>query len=234
MIFIIKARNDEWYFYDNCEKFVKEIDFVYNSYMNNIKNIYDTPSNEASKYVKYLEQNSQELESLYPDDAELEIQVKGQERYYCVMSMKYRNLAMYINLIYQMLEQFIISICVFQQKYHSYDNYINSLKLRDLHRCNLMFKKYNFDFELLTEYKKINELRLLQNVLKHSDGESKDELILIRPDYFVKKKSVLNIYNNTIIEPTLNITDEDFKEYVIAIKKFLRIIPDKLEYKYNK
>jgi len=233
MIFI-KVRYDEWYFYDNCEKFIKEIDFVYNSYINNIKDIYDTPLNESEKYINWLEQNPHELESLSLEDAMLEIQGKGQERYYCVMNMKYRNLAMYINLIYQMLEQFIISICIFQQKYHSYDNYINSLKLRDLHKCNLMFKKYNFDFELLTEYKKINELRLLQNVLKHSAGESKDELILIRPDYFVKKKSVFNIYNNTIIEPTLNITDEDFKEYVIAIKKFLRKIPDKLEYNYNK
>ena len=142
----------------------------------------------------------------------LEIQSRGQERYYFVLNMKYRNLAIFINLIYQMLEQFIISLCKFQQKYHSYNVYINRLRLRDLHKCNLMFKKYN----------KIYELRLLQNVLKHSDGESKEELLTIRPDYFIEKNSVLAIYKNTIIDATLNISDDDLKEYVIAIKEFLR------------
>jgi hypothetical protein len=217
-----KVRYDEWYFDDNCERFIKEIEFVYDTYVKSIKNIYNTPDCEADRYVSYLEQNFDELESLNCDDAMLEIQSRGQERYYFVLNMKYRNLAIYINLIYQMLEQFIISLCKFQQKYHSYNVYINRLRLRDLHKCNLMFKKYDFDFENLKEYNKIYELRLLQNVLKHSDGESKEELLTIRPDYFIEKNSVLAIYKNTIIDATLNISDDDLKEYVIAIKEFLR------------
>ena len=228
-----KVRYDEWYFYNNCEKFIKEIDFVYDTYIKNITTIYDTPDFEADRYVNYLEQNSNELQSQYLDDAMLEIQSKGQERYYFVLNMKYRNLAIYINLIYQMLEQFIISLCKFQQRFHSYDSCINNLNLRDLHKCNLMFTKYGFDFESLKEYEKIYELRLLQNVLKHSDGESKEKLVEIRPDYFIEKNSVLTIYRNTIIDATLNISDDDFKEYVIAIKRFLRQFPEKLMYKYN-
>ena len=103
-----KKRYDEWYFYDSISKFINEIDFTYNTYINNIRNIFDTPENEANKYVTYLQTNQQELCSLYPDDIELEIQSKGQERYYFVLNMKYRNLAIYINLVYQMLEQFFI------------------------------------------------------------------------------------------------------------------------------
>ena len=233
MIYITKAKYDEWYFYDNCEKFIKEIDFVYNSYINNIKDIYNTPLNEADYYVNYLEQNLQELESLSPDDAMLEIQGKGQERYYFILNMKYRNLAMYINVIYQMLEQFIMAICRFQQEYHTGDPYIKNLSLKNLNQCIKMFDEYNFEIENLDIYDKINELRLLQNVLKHAEGTSKKELNEKRPDYFTTKKSVFAMYRNTIIDATLNISDEDLKDYVDAIKEFLKFFPDKLIHEYN-
>lgn len=233
MIYITKVKYDEWYFYDSCEKFIKEIDFVYNSYVNNIRKIYDTPSNEADKYVNYLKQNLQELESLYPDDAMLEIQGKGQERYYFVLNMKYRNLAMYINLIYQMLEQFVMAICRFQQENHTGDPYIKTLSLGNFNQCTKMFDAYNWKIKKLNVYNKIDELRLLQNVLKHSEGTAKEDLIKKRPDYFIEKESVFAMYKNTIIDATLNISDEDLKNYVDAIKEFLNLFPDKLVHKYN-
>lgn len=228
-----KVRYDDWYLDDSCEKFIKEIEFVYDTYINNIKDIYNTPEIEADNYTAYLEQNSQELEALDADSAIIEIQSKAFERYYFVMNMKYRNLAIYIDLIYQMLEQFIISICKFQQTYHSYDSEVNSLNCRSLHTCNTIFKKYGFDFESKIEYSKINELRLLQNVLKHSEGESQDELKLLRPDYFNPPNKIISLYKNTIIDATLNISDKDLHEYVIAIKKFLKVFPDKLVHGYN-
>lgn len=126
-----KKRYDEWYFYDSISKFIDEIDFTYNTYINNIKNIFDTPENEAQKYITYLQTNQQKLYSLSPEDVELEIQSKGQERYYFVMNMKYRHLAIFIDLVYQMLEQFFISFCKFQQKYHSYDENIKMKNLKD-------------------------------------------------------------------------------------------------------
>lgn len=233
MIHICKEKYDEWYFYDSCRKFISEIEFVYNSYENNIKDIYDSPSNEAYKYVDYLEHNLQELESLYPDDVELEIQGKGQERYYFVLNMKYRSLAMYINLIYQMLEQFLMGICKFQQEYHTRDPYIKNLPLDSFNQCIKMFDEYNFEIKKLNIYDKIDELRLLQNVLKHSEGESKEKLIKKRPDLFIKKDSIFSMYKNTIIDATLNISEDDLKDYVCAIKEFLYLFPDKLIHKYN-
>lgn len=232
MIYITKEKYDEWYFYDSCEKFIKEIDFVYNSYINNVKDIYDTPSNEADKYINYLEQNSQELESLHLDDAMLEIQGKGQERYYFVLNMKYRNLVMYINLVYQMLEQFIMAICKFQQEYHTQDTYIKKLSLNNFNQCIKMFDAYNFRIKELDVYNRIDELRLLQNVLKHAEGMSKKELFKKRPDYFTTKESVFAMYQNTIIDATLNISNEDLKDYVATIKEFLYLFPDKLTHSY--
>ncbi len=228
-----KKRYDEWYFYDSISKFIDEIDFTYNTYINNIKNIFDTPENEAQKYITYLQTNQQKLYSLSLEDVELEIQSKGQERYYFVMNMKYRHLAIFIDLVYQMLEQFFISFCKFQQKYHSYDENIKNEKFKRLDQCASAFKKYfNLDIKQFKHYNKINELRLLQNVLKHSDGESKDKLLNIRPDYFTENKSVFTLYKNTIINPTLNITDNDLKEYIYSIEEFLRQFPDKIIHEY--
>lgn len=232
---MVKKRYDEWYFYDNIDKFISEIDFTYKTYINNIKNIFDTPKNEADKYVIYLQENPQELDSLYPDDAELEIQSKGQTRYYFVMNMKYRNLAIYINLIYQMLEQFLISFFQFQQKFNLNDKDIKKETFRNLDQCaNLLKKYFNLDIKQFDNYNKINELRLLQNVLKHSEGESKEQLLKIRPDYFIENNNVFTIYNNTIIDSTLNITDEDLKEYIDSIKNFLKEFPDKIIHEYYK
>lgn len=229
-----KTRCDEWYLGDNCKKFVREIEFVYDTYVNNIKDMYDTPDYEAEKYKDYLEKNPQELESSSIDSAMEEILIKSNERYDFVLNMKYRFLAIFIDLIYQMLEQFIISICKFQQDYHSYDPKINNLQFQNLHQCAItIFSEYDFNFETKKEYAKINELRLLQNVLKHSEGKSKEELAKKRPEYFVNKNYALTIYKNTIIDATLNISNDDLKEYVIAIKEFLKIFPDKLIHEYN-
>jgi hypothetical protein len=43
-------RYETWYFYDYCEKFIKELDFVYDTYVKYIKNIFESPNIEAEKY----------------------------------------------------------------------------------------------------------------------------------------------------------------------------------------
>ena len=41
------------------------------------------------------------------------------------------------------------------------------------------------------------------------------------------------MYRNTIIDATLNISDEDLKDYVDAIKEFLKLFTDKLIHEYS-
>lgn len=69
--------------------------------------------------------------------------------------------------------------------------------------------------------------------MKHAEGTSKKELNEKRPDYFTTKKYVFAMYRNTIIDATLNISDEDLKDYVDAIKEFLKLFTDKLIHEYN-
>lgn len=58
------------------------------------------------------------------------------------------------------------------------------------------------------------------------------KLLNIRPDYFTENKSVFTLYKNTIINPTLNITDNDLKEYIYSIEEFLKQFPDKIIHEY--
>jgi hypothetical protein len=237
-----KIRYDELYFYDTIEKFLDEIDFVHNTYNSKIKNIFDEPNIEAERYENYLNNNLSEIKCNNIEDVPSEIESLCYKRYLQVKNMKYRNLSTYIMLTYEMFEQFLISIVIFQLKFHTYDKKI--LNKYDIQKIKSsytsvnyieFFKEYNFDFENIGEYEKIKELKSLYNVLKHGFGISMKELKESRPDYFENedKVSTLDMNNNTIIDDTLFINNSDYDDYVKAIKIFLNQFPNKLLHKYE-
>ena len=133
-------------------------------------------------------------------------------------------------MVYQMFEQFILSLAKHQQKFISYDSKINSLKLEFLRDGIKMLKEYNFDITTLLGYEKINELRLLNNVIKHGDGGAKKSLEKIRPDFFINNS--LDMYDNTIIDDTLNLSKDDLDMYINVIKSLLNQFPDKIIHEY--
>ena len=75
----------------------------------------------------------------------------------------------------------------------------------------------------MKSWDKINELRLLVNVIKHADGNSRNELQNIRPDLFYDSPS--DTINNTINDMKLNITSKDFFEYCSKIIEFINDMP---------
>lgn len=224
-------RYDEWYFYDECDKFLKELNFVYKTYTNNIENIFKDPDVEANEYEQYLYQNLGEVSVYDEQSIPSEIQSMCYHRYILIKNIKYRYLATHINLIYQMFEQFLLSISKRQQKFISHDRIIKELKLENLTDCVEMMKKYDFDISLFDEYNKINELKFLYNVIKHGDGKSKRKLEKIRPDIF--SKNDLDIYNNTIIDDTLNISKTDLISYINSINNILKKFPDKIVHEFS-
>lgn len=231
-----KIRYDEWYFYDEVKHFIKELDFTIQTYKTYIQDIYDDPNIEAKKYMNYLEENPSELESDNPDSAYQEIYDRGGERYYFVRNMKYRLLAEHINTIYQMFEQFIIKLIRDQLKLANdkrlLDKYENPPQKMD--NCINFFNEYDFNLKNLNSFEKVDELRILQNVLKHGEGKAMKTLKNKRPDYF--ENNTLDFYGNTIIDDTLNITNNDLDEYVNSIKVFLGQFPkynEKIIHKYE-
>lgn len=104
-------RVEDWYIYCEYDNFLREINFLYNEYINKIATLYKTPEEEANEYEKYLEENPSEYSYITNvEDVLLEIQNLTFQRYLSVKNIKYRYLCMNIVALYQMLEQFFSSI----------------------------------------------------------------------------------------------------------------------------
>lgn len=130
-----------------------------------------------------------------------------------LLEIDYRMLLMYLCMISQMFEQFLIDIIVRNL------NLEKGIRFTDVIK---KFQEYGFVFEEISSWEKIVELRLLVNVIKHADGQSKDKLQKIREDYFYDKNKMIN---NAINDMKLNIRAKDFFEYATAIVNFINDMP---------
>lgn len=77
----------------------------------------------------------------------------------------------------------------------------------------------------------IKELRVLVNVIKHSEGDSEQKLRKMRPDYFehdtgIGKYDLLSLYHSSLLEATLQIENKDFIDYYNALVTFWYELPE--------
>lgn len=86
----------------------------------------------------------------------------------------------------------------------------------------------------MKSWTKIKELRLLVNVIKHAEGNSADRLRKIRPDYFEWDRRFgyeydkLKFHKTTLLEETLNITNQDFDSYNKILVSFWDELPERM------
>ena len=90
----------------------------------------------------------------------------------------------------------------------------------------------------MKSWKEIQELRLLVNVLKHSEGKSERKLRDIRPGYFQqnidgKIYDIMSFSHSSLREQSLLIKDEDFKKYFDALVQFWTDIPERMYTAYD-
>ena len=93
------------------------------------------------------------------------------------------------------------------------------------------FNEFGQDLEKLSSWSKIEELRLLANVIKHGDGWSATKLKQLRPDFFDSggiSTDLLDLYKTTLGERVLNIDDSEYETYCDAITQFWDELPDVL------
>lgn len=126
-----------------------------------------------------------------------------------------RLLLMSISLLCEMFEQFLGSIIFSNFKLE---------KGLDFNNIKKNFKENGYNLEDNSHWNKINELRLLVNVIKHGDGYSRKQLQNIRPDFFDHK----DIIKNTLNDVELNVWDNDLDDYFIELTKFIDEIPNKI------
>ena len=229
-------RIEEWYIYGEYNRFLREIDFVFNEYKNKISTLYKTPDEEAQIYKEYLTENPNEYSYIVNiEDVESEIEGLSFQRYLLVKNIKYRYLCMNIVTIYEMLEQFLISL-IKGRIFLSMD-----MKLKRKYEKSNFYKsdiisfykdEFNYNIEDNIYYNEVNELRLVHNVIKHGEGDSSSTLKQINPKYLAKLEDYY-LYNDTIINDNLDINDNDFERFYKAIKNFMSEMPKYFKHKYN-
>ena len=165
----------------------------------------------------------------------------GLEHYESMSLMQYNMRLMWISTLYQFWEQQVRKF-VFEEgtRTHKFidkkGNVIDfeSFCARGIDDIKDAFNKFGQDLEKLKSWPKIEELRLLANVIKHGEGRSSKNLKRLRPDYFdagIISADLLGLYKTTLGERVLNIEDSEYKIYCDAILEFWDELPDMLTFK---
>lgn len=91
-----------------------------------------------------------------------------------------------------------------------------------------IFQACGRNLESFNSYAKINELRLLANVIKHGDGPSATQLKIVRPDIFNSRIGFnkMDLYKTTLNEVVLEIGNDELRTYGNAILEFWDEIPE--------
>jgi hypothetical protein len=103
---------------------------------------------------------------------------------------------------------------------------------------NARFVEYGVDVARLSSSKKINELRHVANVIKHTEGPSSDELLALRPDLFVHplfrkeqggRGHPAGDVRMPLMGDDLYVTEEDLAVYTNAVQDFWEEFASALE-----
>lgn len=202
-------------------------------YFKRIKINFNNIEQEAEQYAEetYNKLISSEKKINYDSSILAEFANGDGIGYYRDLSIaKYNVLAMFISTLYQIWEQqirrFLYDSITFEYKTEFKDFCVSSKEIKQL------LEKYNLNLVKLKSFKKLNELRLLVNVIKHGEGDSSEKLKEINSNLFRREENIdeleINIMNTTLLNETLDINDNDFYKYTDAVINFWREFPEKL------
>lgn len=207
--------------------------FIWNNYR--VKKIFeDTQIDKDALWKKYEKEVETEISSIpsgpdtdpsdFADFFESRLSDAADILNHAVSMHKYNFLA----LLCQTWENELISFVTKELK--NYFTFEKSLSYSDV----MKVLKANIDESKIEGLSKIEELRLLVNVLKHGEGRSAEELRKIRPDFFKFESYLpndegndrLTIWDSIYLDSeALNIGTEEFYMYSEAINEFWKSMP---------
>ncbi|MCU5026589.1 hypothetical protein OB988_29715 [Bacillus cereus] len=162
----------------------------------------------------------------------------GLDYYENVSLMRYNTKLMWISTMYQFWEQQVRRFLYKEMTssgYKAFNKNQQELEYKDfcvnIGKIKEFFFGFNVDIETLTCWDKVNELRLLANVIKHGPGVSAEDLLKIRPDIFDSSHvstNLLDLYQTTLNHVVINISDQDYKTYANALIDFWGELPDRM------
>jgi hypothetical protein len=144
------------------------------------------------------------------------------EHYSYLKLGKYSLTATWHATLYQVWEQ-QLRVFLFREMSHVYKLEFKTF-CTTIDKMKEKFLFHNVDIEHLVCWPKINELRLLCNVIKHGPGDSAEKLREINPILF--RREPMGSYNTTLLEETLNINETTLQQYRDVLLSFWDEIPE--------
>lgn len=230
------------YLYDSLrEKFKKPIELFKDTYSNKINPVFENIEEESKAIA---EERYQELGRYFnpdyhdPGDFAGDAWEAGIEHYESMALMKYNTKLMWISTLYQFWEQQVRKF-VYEEITRTHkcidkkgkEVLFRDFCIRGIDDIKEKFLEFGQDLEKLPCWIKINELRLLTNVIKHGDGWSATQLKELRPDFLkpdFPEYDLLDVYKTTLDEKVLNIDDDEFQKYCEAIIEFWDVLPERM------
>jgi len=190
----------------------------------------EADKHETDFYNDYMNQPSNG-DSVDPGSIAEEARDIGIEHYSFLKLGKYHLTATWHAMLYELWEQ---QIRLFLFREISKDKPINDFKIfcDKLKRIKKELESHNIDTQQQGLcWNKIDELNLLCNVIKHSDGKSLDRLRRKNPA-LLKKGSVVDVeliklYRTSLLEEVLNIDETTLQDYEDGLLSFWENIPER-------
>ncbi|MDR2733508.1 MAG: hypothetical protein LBC99_02550 [Spirochaetota bacterium] len=230
------------------ERFIEDLTVIETLFFEEIYPVFANIEEEAQAIAKktlndVMRSYPPDADDLDPDMEEAIMEI-FEGRCELLSLMRYRTLAMWIMCLCQAWEQQLIKFVVIETKN---DGLFDTRDDRavygpaDLRKgfcfVKRVFSDHGVDFESLESWQKISELRHLVNTLKHAEGSSAHELRKLRPDYFdwdgrtsPNGLDSLELFGSTLLDETLKIKPQDFRDYRAALEIFWNELPENMKY----
>jgi hypothetical protein len=215
-----------------------EIQFFTEIYFQKLLPVFKDIEGEADKLANefYNDFMSQPANDEYIDPSSIAEQSLniGIEHYSYLKLGRYNLTASWHATLYQLWEQ-QSRLFLFREMSHvkriEFDTFCNNLS-----EIKKNYKFYNVEIEKFTCWTRIEELRLLCNVIKHGPGDSAKKLREINPTLFRREQALfdkeknidyMESYNTTLLEETLNINETTLQQYRDILLSFWDKIPER-------
>ena len=151
--------------------------------------------------------------------------------YYSYLKLgKYHLTATWHAMLYQIWEQ-QVRLFLFREISHvekiEFEQFCATKPIKEIKD---KFRNHKVYIERFTCWGKIDELRLLCNVIKHSDGRALKTLRKRSPDLLKKGTApvdLMELYKTSLLEETLNIDETTLEGYKEALLTFWEEVPER-------
>lgn len=213
--------------------YIKELESV-ETYYRKSQPAFEFTEDDIHREVREIFSNTYIPEDTDPGAIAESMEAMEVELYESHQMMKSNHLFITISLLAHMWEQQIIKF-VRKELRDNLGKPIPAISYAYAKKC---IEDFGVEVTKRESWKKIKELRLLVNTIKHAEGDSAKNLRKLRPDFFATEGfsegdffDILELNGSVLLDPySLNVAESDLLDYITATKKFWEEMPERAFY----